>query len=59
METTVFNIAISLSILVSLLVAFLLSLYFLSDSAKEGQEKARARRLTDAKMNARLLRLNL
>jgi hypothetical protein len=59
METTVFNIAISLSILVSLLVAFLLPVYFLSDSAKEGQEKARARRLTDAKMNARLLRLNL
>jgi hypothetical protein len=59
METTVFTIAISLSILVSLLVAFLLPLYFLSDSAKAAEEKARARRLTDAKMNARLLRLNL
>jgi hypothetical protein len=31
----------------------------LSGESKEAQDKARARRLADARMNARLLRLNL
>jgi hypothetical protein len=59
MEMTAFDTAISLSILVSLLVAFLLPIYLLSGSVKEAQEKVRARRLKEAQMNARLLRLNI
>jgi hypothetical protein len=59
MEMTAFDIAISVSILTALLVAVLLPLMMSSEGARATAQKARARRLTDAKMNARLLRLNL
>jgi hypothetical protein len=54
------TVAIFASMLVSIFVAF--SLCFLSlmlSVDKASQDKARARRLADAKMNARLLRLNI
>ena len=59
MESTATSVAIFTAIVVSLLVAFLLPLMLSGERAKAAEEKARARRLADAKMNARLLRLNL
>lgn len=51
------------AILVSIFVAVLLAislLFILSGKAwKAAEERARARRLVDARMNARLLRLNI
>jgi multidrug efflux pump subunit AcrB len=52
-------IAISVAVLISILVAIFLPLMFSGKWWQAEQEKARARRLTDAKMNARLLRFNL
>ena len=59
MEATASLIAISIAVLVSLSIAILLPLMFSGKWWKAEQEKARARRLADAKMNARLLRFNL
>jgi hypothetical protein len=56
MHPTALIVSIFASLFVSLLVA--LSLIFLPQ-AKAAEEKAHARRLTEAKMNARLLRFNL
>jgi len=53
------NAAIFISIFAGLFAAICLLLFFSSDWQKKEQAKARARRLADAKMNARLLRLNL
>ncbi len=45
---------------VSVLIAIFLPFVVMSGKQwKEAEEKARARRLADAKMNARLLRLNI
>lgn len=53
------TIAIYISILTALLVAIILPLTQSGERARAAQEKARARRIADAKMNARLLRFNL
>jgi len=59
METTAFYLAIFVSVFVALFVAILLPLMFSGKHWEAAQEKARARRLADARMNARLLRFNL
>jgi len=59
MESTVFLIGVFAAVSVSLLVAFLLPFLMLSEGFRAAEEKARERRLTDARMNARLLRFNL
>jgi len=62
-ETEMREIGILISLAISLAVAVILAIilpFILSGERwKAAQEKARARRLADAKMNARLLRLNL
>jgi len=55
MEASVF-VAIFASI-VAIFLAIFIPLFRLG--AKAAEEKARARRIADAKMNARLLRLNI
>jgi len=50
--------AVWVSILVGIFVAIFLSIMS-GMHWKEAQDKARARRIADAKMNARLLRLNI
>jgi hypothetical protein len=55
-------IAIFVAIFAALFVAILsslLSLMLSGEQWKAAQDKARARRIADARMNARLLRLNL
>ena len=59
MESTANFFAISVSILVAIFVAILLPLFLSGERWRAAQERARARRIADAKMNARLLRLNL
>ncbi len=59
MESTAGFIAISVAVLVSVSVAIFLPLMFSGKWWRAEQEKARARRIGDAKMNARLLRFNL
>ncbi len=56
MRETAVLISIFISIGITILIAILLPFFMIS---KEAEEKARARRLADAKMNARLLRFNL
>jgi hypothetical protein len=53
------NLAAWIAIFAGILIAFLLPLFISTGFFKTEEEKARARRLADAKMNARLLRLNL
>jgi hypothetical protein len=50
--------AIFVSILVAILAGFL-PLIMSGERWRAAQDRARARRLADAKMNARLLRLNI
>ncbi len=57
MHTTAAVVAIFAAVFVSVLVAILLPL--IAFESKAEQDKARARRIADAKMNARLLRLNI
>jgi len=52
-------IALFVGMFFSLLFAVCLPLYLASDHYRTVQSKARARRLKDASMNARLLRFNL
>jgi hypothetical protein len=59
MESTAGFIAISVAVLVSVSIAIFLPLMFSGKWWMAELEKVRARRLADAKMNARLLRLNL
>jgi preprotein translocase subunit SecG len=59
MQATANFIAISLAVFVAIFFAILLPLVLSGKRWKAAEEKARARRLVDAKMNARLLRLNL
>jgi len=58
METAT-SIGISVAIFFGILVAILLPLMMSGKRWKAAEDKARARRLADARMNARLLRLNL
>ena len=51
--------AVFAAIFAGMFVAIFLPLIVTGKQWKAAQEKARARRLADAKMNARLLRLNL
>ena len=55
MRETGLLVALVLPLTVAIILPFILS----GERWKAAQEKARARRLADAKMNARLLRLNL
>ena len=50
---------VAIAIVMGALVAILLPLMLSSDGWRAVEDKARARRLAEAKMNARLLRLNL
>jgi hypothetical protein len=51
--------AIFVAIFAGLFLAILLPLILSGEQWKAAQDKARQRRLADARMNARLLRLNL
>jgi hypothetical protein len=53
------EIGILIALVIPLTVAIILPLILSGEEWKAAQEKARARRLVDAKMNARLLRFNL
>lgn len=53
------EIVVAIAIVVPLIVAILLPLFLSGGRWKAAQETARARRLADARMNARLLRFNL
>jgi hypothetical protein len=53
------EIGILIALVIPLAVAIILPLILSGEGWKAAQEKARARRLVDAKMNARLLRFNL
>ncbi len=52
-------VGIFIAIFVALFVAVLLPLIMSGERWRAAEEKARARRIADARMNARLLRLNL
>jgi len=59
METTAIFVAVFAAILVAFFAAIFLPLMMSGERGKAAQEKARARRLAEAKINARLLRLNI
>jgi uncharacterized protein YpmB len=52
-------VAIFAAIFVALFVAIFLSLIQSGERWRAAEDRARARRIADAKMNARLLRLNI
>ena len=52
-------IAIFVALFAALFVAILLPFMMSGERWRAAEEKARARRIADARMNARLLRLNL
>ena len=58
-ETNMREIGVLIGIVIPLAVAIILPMVLSGEGSKAAQEKARARRLADAKMNARLLRFNL
>lgn len=51
--------AILVAILVAIFTAIFLPMTMWGEHLRTAEEKARARRLAEAKMNARLLRLNI
>jgi hypothetical protein len=53
------NLAAFIAIFAGIFIAILLPLLVSAEPFKAAEAKARARRLADAKMNAKLLRLNL
>ena len=59
MQATAIFLSVFVAVLVSLLAAFFLPLMVLGKRWRDAEEKARVRRLADAKMEARLLRFNL
>jgi hypothetical protein len=59
MSETRVLIALVLTLVLPLAVAIILPFILSGEAWKAAQEKARARRLVDANMNARLLRFNL
>ncbi len=52
-------VAIFIAIFVALFVSIFLPLFLSGERWRAAQDKARARRIADARMNARLLRLNI
>ena len=52
-------IALFVAVFTGAFVAIFLAIFSLGDRGKAAQERAHARRIADASMNARLLRLNL
>lgn len=59
MEATAILIALSVAIFVAIFAAIFFPLVFSAERWRATQDRARARRMVDARMNARLLRLNL
>ena len=55
METTAVALSIAIAVVAAILLPFLMS----SNWVKAADEKARARRLEEAQLNARLIRMNL
>jgi hypothetical protein len=58
-ENDVEATAIFIAILVCVFIAICLPFFLSGKQWREAEDKARARRIADAKMNARLLRLNI
>ncbi len=59
MEASAIFVAIFVSILVAIFLAIFLPLILSGKQWREEQDRAHARRIADARMNARLLRLNI
>jgi hypothetical protein len=59
MEATTTSVAVLAAIFVAIFVAVFLPIFLSGERAIAAQERARARRLAEARMNARLLRLNI
>jgi hypothetical protein len=59
MQATAALISICVSSLVAIFVAIFLPLILSGERAAAAQNRAHARRIADARMNARLLQLNL
>jgi hypothetical protein len=59
MEATASFVGVLIAIFAGLLVAIFLIFLTMSGRWKAAEDRARARRIADARMNARLLRLNL
>jgi hypothetical protein len=53
------DVAIFVAIFAAIFVPIFLPLFLSGEQWEAAEDKARARRLADAKMNARLLRLNI
>ena len=51
--------ALFVSIFAGIFVAIFFALFLTGERSRAAQESARARRIAEAKMNARLLRLNI
>jgi hypothetical protein len=59
MEATATFVAIFAAIFAAIFVAVFLPLFLSGERSRAAQESARARRIAEARMNARLLRLNI
>jgi len=59
MHETAFLISLLISILISILISMFLPFWVMGKQWRAAEEKAHARRLADARMDARLVRLNL
>jgi hypothetical protein len=59
MEATAAFVAIFAAIFVAVSVPVFLLLFLSGERSRAAQEKARTRRIAEARMNARLLRLNI
>ena len=58
-ESDMAAVGIFIAVFVALFVAIFLALMTLGERWRAAEEKARGRRIAEARMNARLLRLNL
>jgi hypothetical protein len=58
-ETDMETVAIVVAIFVAMFLAMFLPLILSGERWRVAQDRARARRIADARMNARLLRLNI
>jgi len=59
METAAVLIAIFTGVFVAIFVAIFLPLIWSGEQWRAAEDRARARRIAEARMNARLLRLNI
>jgi len=59
METAAVLIAIFTGVFVAIFVAIFLPLILSAEQWRAAEDRARARRIAEARMNARLLRLNI